>query len=103
MQASELARKIGSKNSPCVIDVRSAWEFRAGHISGALHAPMWSILLRRAPLPGNREDLLVLTCEHGPRARLVKSVLGLAGYHNVVLLDGHMAAWRRAGLPLEKL
>jgi rhodanese-related sulfurtransferase len=102
MQASELAKKIGSKNAPHVIDVRSAWEFRAGHISGALHVPMLSILFRRALLPVNREDLMVLTCEHGPRAQLMKSVLGLAGYRNVVLLDGHMSGWRRAGLPLER-
>ncbi len=102
MKARDLAKKIKSKQGPCVVDVRSGFEFNAGHIPGALHAPSWRILLRLAPLPKDRESLIVVTCEHGPRAQLGKSFLALAGYRNTVLLEGHMAGWRRDGFPLEK-
>lgn len=102
MQAKELARQLKSKTPPCVVDVRSGFEFRAGHIPGAIHAPALKILLRLAPLPKVKQEQLVVTCEHGPRAQLAKSFLALAGYRNVELLDGHMAGWRRSGLPLEK-
>lgn len=101
MKAKDLAKAIKGGEGPCVVDVRSGFEFKAGHIPGALHAPSWRILLRLAPLPRDKEALIVVTCEHGPRAQLGKSFLALAGYRNTVLLEGHMARWRRERLPLE--
>ncbi|WP_432823460.1 rhodanese-like domain-containing protein [Trichloromonas sp.] len=101
MKIDDLERKLKTPQAPCVVDVRSGMEFRSGHIPGAVHAPLLSILLRRVRLPQARETLLLLTCEHGPRAQLVKSVLGLFGYRNLDLLEGHMSAWRKAGLPME--
>ena len=102
MQAKELAKKIKSNTAPSVLDVRSGFEFRSGHIPGALHTPAWRILLRLSPLPKDKKTPLVVTCEHGPRAQLAVSLLKLAGYPDIELLDGHMAGWRRGGLPLEK-
>ena len=102
MKINDLAKKLKTRQAPCVIDVRSGPEFRSGHIPGAVHAPLLSILLRRSRLPESRETPLVLICEHGPRAHIVKSVLGLSGYRNLDLLEGHMSAWRKAGLPMEQ-
>lgn len=102
MQARELATMLKGKDMPCIIDVRSGFEYKAGHIPGAIHAPAWKILFRLAALPKEKGTLLVLTCEHGPRAQVVHSLLGARGYHRVELLDGHMSGWRRAGLPVEK-
>ena len=102
MQPHELLKRIKLKQPPTVIDVRSESEFRNGHISGAIHAPAWKILLRLVPLPSEKSTSLVVTCEHGPRAQLAKGLLGTLGYQNVDLLDGHMASWRQAGRPQEK-
>lgn len=102
MQARELLQKIKAKQSPLILDVRSGFEYRAGHIPGAVHAPAWRILLRLAPLPKEKQTMIVVHCEHGPRAQLASSLLALHGYRTVTLLDGHMAGWRRAGLPLER-
>src|SRR5512146_2231514 len=102
MEPRELAERMASKRAPGVIDVRTGFEFRAGRIPGAINAPIWKILLRFAALPSDRETELVVLCELGPRAVMAKALLGLLGYRNVTLLTGHMAAWRRAGLPQEK-
>ena len=102
MQAKELARRLKSKNPPAVIDVRTGIEFNRGHIPGAIHAPTWRILLFMAPLPSDKSREMVLTCEHGPRAQIVKGILGVLGYRQMDLLDGHMHGWRNAGLPQEK-
>ena len=37
MQCQELAKRLKSKNPPVVVDVRTGFEFRKGHIPGALH------------------------------------------------------------------
>ena len=102
MQPNELMKRMKGKNSPIVVDVRTGIEFRRGHIPGALHAPAWKILLRLDQIPSDRSSELVITCEHGPRARIAASLLQTYGYRNIVLLDGHMAGWRRSGFPLQK-
>jgi hydroxyacylglutathione hydrolase len=83
-----------------VIDVRTGFEFRAGHIPGAIHAPIWKILLRLVLLPQEKQTELVVLCELGPRAVMGKMLLGFLGYRNATLLSGHMSVWRRLGLPL---
>ena len=102
MQPKELAKKIKSEKPPCILDVRSGFEFRSGHIPGAVHAPSWKIMLRLVSLPKDKQELLVVTCEHGPRAQMAKSLLGMRGYRNSTLLEGHMSGWRRSGLPVER-
>ncbi|MDD2540428.1 MAG: rhodanese-like domain-containing protein [Desulfuromonadaceae bacterium] len=102
MQAKELVQRIKAKNPPTVVDVRSGYEFKSGHIPGAIHAPSWTILLKTANLPKDKNTELVVTCEHGPRAQMAQGLLGLYGYRNTSLLDGHMSGWRRAGLKTDK-
>lgn len=102
MNPRDLAQRLKQSAAPLVVDVRSGFEFRAGHIPGALHAPFWKVLLRLARLPQDRRTPLVVACEHGPRAQLVAGLLRGRGYADVQLLAGHMAQWRRAGLPLER-
>jgi len=101
MQVKELAKLIKSGKSPCVVDVRSDIEFSSGHIFGAIHLPLWAVLLRSRGLPADKSARLIVTCEMGPRAVLAKGLLALSGRRQVELLDGHMSAWRRAGLPLQ--
>ncbi len=102
MLAKELSQRMKSIKMPTVVDVRSGFEFNNGHIPGAIHTPTWKILLKMATLPVDKNAELVITCEHGPRAQMAQGLLGMYGYRNVTLLDGHMSGWRRAGLPLEK-
>jgi rhodanese-related sulfurtransferase len=102
LQASDLAKRIKSNIAPPVIDVRSGIEFKHGHIPGAIHAPVLRILLNLAHLPDDKNTELVITCEHGPRAHMAQRLLAAYGYRNTTLLEGHMAGWKRAGLPLEK-
>ena len=102
MQCQELAKRIKAKKPPTVIDARSGFEFRQGHIPGAIHAPTWKILLRLARIPSDKDAELVVTCEHGPRAQMCKGLLGAFGYRNVALLAGHMAGWRQAGHPQDR-
>jgi len=101
MQAKVLAQLLTTKAAPVVLDVRSGMEFNSGHIPGAIHAPNIKILLKMAKLPEDKNTELIITCEHGPRAQMAQGILSMYGYKNSTLLDGHMSAWRRAGLKTE--
>ncbi|HJV66851.1 MAG TPA: rhodanese-like domain-containing protein [Geomonas sp.] len=102
MEARELLKRMKAGNAPAVVDVRTGFEWRRGHIPGALHAPTWKILLGMAPLPKDKQAEMVVLCELGPRAQIAKALLGVFGYRNLDLLDGHMAGWRHSGHPVEK-
>ena len=102
MQSLELIERMKAGKPPTVVDVRTGFEFRKGHIPGAIHAPTWKILLKLARIPSDKDAELVLTCELGPRAVICKVLLGAFGYRNMVLLAGQMAGWRQAGHPLDK-
>ncbi|HZV81850.1 MAG TPA: rhodanese-like domain-containing protein [Geobacteraceae bacterium] len=102
MQPGELADKLAAGHPAAVIDVRTGFEFRSGHIPGAINAPIWKIMLGMAALPADKQAGMVVLCELGPRAVMARTLLGLIGYRNTLLLAGHMAAWRRFGLPLER-
>jgi hydroxyacylglutathione hydrolase len=103
INASELVALIGKGTAPAILDVRSREEFVRGHVPGARHVPFWKLLLGRVPDTLSRHEPLVVYCGHGPRARLAKAGLWAAGFRNVTYLAGHMAGWKRAGLPRERV
>ena len=97
--APELNRLIRSGTAPLIIDVRSGYEYRHGHVPGALHIPFWRAFLRAEELSAPKDRPLVVYCQHGPRAVIAAFALRRAGYADVRYLDGHMSGWERAGLP----
>lgn len=103
MTSDQLVTRIQQEWPPFICDVRSGREYASGHIPGAVHVPLSQILSGRARLPANRDEALVITCEHGPRAVLAAKLLAWRGYRNTELLDGHMSAWRRKELPVRKV
>lgn len=102
MTNTELARLIQIGTPPVILDVRSGREYRQGHIPGAIHIPFWQTLYRADELAVPRHKTVVVTCAHGPRAGVGKFALKLAGFGNIVYLDGHMSGWYKAGLPVVK-
>jgi hydroxyacylglutathione hydrolase len=102
IKRDELLRRIESKTAPVIVDPRSEFEFKRGHIPGAINAPVRKILFNRAPLPQDKSCEMVVACMHGQRAVISKWLLGLYGYRNMALLDGWIEGWIEAGLPVEK-
>ncbi len=98
----DLLSSMRAGTAPAIVDVRSAPEFVAGHIPGAIHLPFWSALFRAGRIRTSRESAVVVYCGHGPRAGMAAEALRLRGFQDVRLLRGHMARWRAAGLPLER-
>ena len=102
MKAEELEKRIKARQALIFLDVRSADEFKSGHISGALHAPLTHVLKALQAVCKSKEDLLILICEHGPRAQIARILLKWHGYKNLELLEGHMTQWRHSGRPVKK-
>lgn len=101
ISATDLDQQIQSGTAPVIVDVRSAYEYRKGHIPGAIHMPFWQSFFLANDLIAPGERPVVVYCQHGPRAGIAKFALRQAGYADVRYLDGHMNGWEKAGLPLE--
>lgn len=102
IRQAELLALLQSDSPPAIIDVRSSMEYNSGHIPGARHIPFWQSFTSSALNTYDKQDDLILYCEHGPRAGIAKFAYFLAGFENIRYLEGHMTAWRSANLPLEK-
>lgn len=101
VEPHDLIAQIGEKTAPLIVDVRTAAEFSSGHVPGARHMPFWAVPFRASEL-GAREQPILVYCGHGPRAQMAASALRAHGFTDVRLLRGHMAEWRRGGLPIDR-
>jgi hydroxyacylglutathione hydrolase len=97
-----LLHQIGRGEAPAVLDVRSPGEFANGHVPGAENVPFTSVLAGSDSVQADKARTVVIYCGHGPRAWLAGQALRWRGYVRVMYLQGHMAGWRRAGLPEER-
>jgi thiosulfate/3-mercaptopyruvate sulfurtransferase len=104
--------------APLLLDLRPAEQFAAGHLAEALHLDLWGLSLidtSEAPLRafmwmighlfslrGVTPDrpVVVYEEESGIRAARAFWFLEYLGHPSVRVLDGGIAAWTRAALPL---
>jgi rhodanese-related sulfurtransferase len=83
-----------------VLDVRDSTEFAAGHVANSRNIPTADLDKRTAELPAGKPVIVV--CASGSRAARAASVLRKSGRADVFCLDGGLAGWQQAGLPVVK-
>ncbi len=83
-----------------VVDVREDWEFNKGHVPGARHVVLNSILAN--PMAHKFRDKTIFVCQVGERSAVASEMAVALGVKDVVNFRGGTKAWRDAGLPLEK-
>lgn len=96
-----LTRLINHENA-LVVDLRSASDFQAGHISGSKNVQMNQFDAENKVLAGVKELPVVLVCKAGTTATDAAKRLVKAGFKRVLVLDGGIGAWQGADLPLVK-
>lgn len=99
VSATELASMM-KRDDVQVLDVRATSEYQTGRIAGAQHLHLGYLADHLEKLP--RDKTLVVQCLGGDRSSTACSVLLKHGYKNLMNLTGGIAAWEKAGLPLEK-
>jgi hydroxyacylglutathione hydrolase len=78
-----------------IIDVRNATEFNAGHIAGAKHVFVGTILDNLDKI--SKDKKVVIHCQSGARAAIAYSLLAKKGYKNVLNYSGGMSEWINEG------
>lgn len=91
-----------NQQNALVLDVRDAADYEKGHVLNARHVPMGDLAARSSELEKYKSKPVIVVCESGNRADRAAAVLRKQGFEQAFSLNGGVAAWRQAGLPLEK-
>ncbi|TFW22159.1 rhodanese-like domain-containing protein [Massilia arenosa] len=91
-----------NRGKTLILDVRTAEEFAKGHLREAKNIPLAELGSRIGELDKSKGKTVVLVCQSGARAGKAANQLKAAGFTDVTTLDGGMAAWQTAGLPVAK-
>ncbi len=90
-----------------LVDIREPAELdEHGRIAGAVHVPRGLLEFKADPTsPLHQPDLdpqrgTIVFCAAGSRSALAVETLQELGYADVAHLDGGIAAWKQAGLPV---
>ncbi len=92
-----LAAALGRDGGGIVaLDVRRPDEWRAGHVTGAVHIPFWELESRVVEVPPGE---VWVYCHSGYRSAIAASILDRAGRHPV-LVDDEWPQAAAAGVPV---
>jgi phage shock protein E len=92
-----VAELAARPDAPIVLDVRTAEEFSAGHVPGAVLIPYDELPSRLDEL--DRSRWVLVYCRSGRRSGIAEKTLEDAGFE-VRQIDGSWLRWQAEGLPV---
>jgi glyoxylase-like metal-dependent hydrolase (beta-lactamase superfamily II)/rhodanese-related sulfurtransferase len=95
----ELKHWQDEKRDVQIIDVRQPGEYRAGHVPGAISAPLAHLAEQLSNLDPNRQTAVI--CAGGYRSSAAVGILARHGFRNLFNVIGGTSAWINAGYPVE--
>ena len=101
VDTSEMTRLI-NKGNPYVYDLRSAAEYGAGSVAGALNLQPSNLVKQDTLFKASEEDCIILICKTGTTSSKSAGELKKQGFTNVNVLSGGMTNWTQSGMPLVK-
>ena len=100
LSAHALKAMLADGEELALVDVREELLFSRNHLLFARSVPLSRLEFNFARLVPRRSTRIVLCDEGDGLAERAASVLTAAGYHNLFVLTGGIAAWTDAGLEL---
>jgi rhodanese-related sulfurtransferase len=99
---AEAAAKFVQEKKVDVLDVRTADEFKEGHIAGAKNIDFTENTFAALVKELDKTKPLLVHCAAGGRSTKSLEVLKKEGFTNVYHLDGGFKNWEKAGKPVTK-
>lgn len=101
LRPAELTGLINRDNA-LVVDLSASGDFEKGHIAGSKSVQLSQFDPESKLLAGVRSLPVVVVCRTGQVSGDAAKKLKKAGFEQVYWLDGGIAAWQQADLPLVK-
>jgi rhodanese-related sulfurtransferase len=94
--------ELVNREDALVIDVSPLNDYDKGHIAGSRNLVASQLEPGHKLLAKAQDSAVVLVCRSGQQSGEAASRLAKAGFRKVFWLDGGIAAWQQADLPLAK-
>ena len=91
-----------NREDALVVDVSASGDYEKGHVVGSRNVVMSQFDPENKDLAKVRELPVAMVCRNGMASAAAAKRLVKAGFKNVYWLDGGVAAWQSADLPLAK-
>ncbi|AJK47828.1 MULTISPECIES: rhodanese-like domain-containing protein [Burkholderia] len=101
LSTGEATQLINRRNA-IVIDLRPAAEYGAGHLPAARSVEFSELAGKLGQVAKNKSAPVLLVCQNGQQSNKAAKVVREAGYGEVHVLQGGLAAWQKAGMPVVK-
>ena len=89
-----------NREDAVVLDIREANAFQSGHMVGAVNFPLASLDQNAKKLNKYRSRHLIVVCAAGQASLKAMAKLKEAGFEQVSVLKGGIAAWKNADMPV---
>lgn len=99
LELHKLMQTCTNGDCPKVVDVREPWEYRQGHVPGAVLIPLGQLSARVNELDPERPVAVI--CASGNRSQSAAALLGQKGFKTVYNVSGGTGAWMYSGLEME--
>ncbi len=96
------AAKIIAEGKTVVVDVRTADEFKDGHIKGAKNIDILSDDFESQLTKLDKTQPTLVHCQAGGRSMRALKVFEKLGFEHLIHLDEGFGGWEAAGKPVEK-
>ena len=94
--------KLWKEKKGMVLDVRTAREFEAGHIPGAVNIDVNSPEFEKKVAELDKAKPYLVHCASGVRSVRACEKMNRMDFKQLINLQGGMKAWEKAGKPVEK-
>ena len=98
---ASLAKELIDEGGYIYLDVRTAKEFKMGHIPGAIHIERGLLEFKINNQVPDKNAQIVVYCKVGERGSLAAHTLVRMGYKNVINMEDGWVAWEKVGYPVE--
>jgi rhodanese-related sulfurtransferase len=83
-----------------LLDVRTAGEYSAGHIEGALNIDVEGMTFEGEIKQLDKTKTYAIYCQSGRRSRIAAEAMTKGGFTKLFNLDQGIGSWQSAGLPV---
>lgn len=101
VKADEAAKLIADGKT-VIVDVRTADEFKDGHIKGAKNIDIMSADFEAQLAKLDKTQPTLVHCQAGGRSMRALKVFEKLGFEHLIHLDDGFGGWETAGKPVEK-
>lgn len=102
LSPSKAIRLMNNHDDILILDIRTEADYKSGHINGAKNVPLNNFATSISGLSSSKNEPVLLYCNSGNTVTRAIKMLKKAGFEQVNNLEGGIAAWKEANMPLTK-